>query len=99
MNYDSVFIEKVKAFGILGYPVHKIIHLVKPEDPNKFCLDFDDPESIIYKAYNEGRTTGQYTMDKSLFDQAKGNIDANDKLSQRQQLERIDATIYERFKV
>lgn len=100
MKYDSAFIEKVKAFGILGYPAHKIIHLVKPEDPEQFLLDFDEPTTVIYQAYHEGQTTGQYTLDKSLFDQAKGNsIEANDKLIQRQQNERIDTAIYERFKL
>lgn len=37
-------------------------------------------------------------MDKALFDSAKANnIDANEKLNQRQQEKRVEAAIYERF--
>ena len=98
MNYDNAFIEKVRAFGVLGYPAHEIIYLVEPEDPEKFKKDFQDPESEIYKAYHKGKVTGQYTMDKALFDSAKAmNIDSNDKLSHRQQNKKISTAIYERF--
>ena len=98
MNYDSAFIEKVRAFGILGYPVHEIIYLVEPDNPEQFKHDVQNPDSEIYKAYYKGKTTGQYTMDKSLFDNAKNNnVDANDKLDQRQNRKRIDTVIHENF--
>lgn len=98
MNYDSVFIEKVRAFGVLGYPAHEIIYLVEPEDPEQFEKDIQNPEHEIYKAFQKGKTTGQYTMDKALFDSAKANnIDANEKLNQRQQFKRIETAIHERF--
>lgn len=98
MNYDSTFLEKVRAFGVLGYPAHEIVYLVEPEDPVQFEKELQNPDSEIYKAYHKGKTTGQYTMDKALFDQAKANnADANEKLNQRQQNKRIDTAIYERF--
>ena len=98
MSYDDAFIEKVRAFGVLGYPVHEIIFLVEPDDPEQFKHDIQNPDSEIYKAYHKGKTTGQYTMDKSLFDNAKNNnIDANDKLDQRQSRKRIDTVIHENF--
>jgi hypothetical protein len=98
MNYDNAFIEKVRAFGILGYPVHEIIFLVEPDDPGLFEKDIRNPDSEIYKAYHKGKATGRYTMDKSLFDNAKNNsIDANDKLNQRQDKKRVDTVIYENF--
>ena len=98
MNYDNAFIEKVRAFGVLGYPAHEMVFLVEPEDPAQFEKDMQDPDSVIYQAYNKGRVTGNYTMDKALFDLAKGNnADANEKLNQRQQRKRIETAIYERF--
>lgn len=98
MSYDSAFIEKVKAFGVLGYPAHEIVHLVEPEDPAQFIQDIQDPENEIYLAYQKGKITGQYTVDKALFDASKNNdSDANEKLNQRQQRKRIDTAIHERF--
>lgn len=98
MNYDNSFIEKVRAFGVLGYPVHEIIFLVDPQNPEEFKKDIQDPKNELYRAYHKGKTTGQYTMDKSLFDNAKNNsIDANDKLNQRQNRKRIDTQIHENF--
>jgi hypothetical protein len=98
MSYDNAFIEKVRAFGVLGYPVHEIIFLAEPDDPVRFEKDIRNPDSEIYKAYHKGKATGQYTMDKSLFDSAKNsNIEANDKFGQRQNKKRIDTTIHENF--
>lgn len=98
MNYDNVFIEKVRAFGVLGYPAHEIVFLVEPEDPEQFEKDIQDPEHEIYKAFQKGRVTGQYTTDKALFDAAKNNdSDANEKLNQRQQKKKVESAIYERF--
>lgn len=98
MSYDRAFIEKVRAFGVLGYPPHEIIYLVEPEDPEQFEKDMLDPEHEIYKAFQKGKTTGQYTMDKALFDSAKANdSDSNEKLIQRQQRKRVETAIHERF--
>ncbi|MBF0649198.1 hypothetical protein IR083_10230 [Dysgonomonas sp. GY75] len=100
MNYDSALIEKVRAFGVLGYPAHEIVYLVEPEDPEQFVQDIQDPESEIYKAYHKGKTTGQYTMDKALFDAGKANdTDANEKLNQRQQRKKVETAIHERFNI
>lgn len=100
MNYNSATIEKVRAFGVLGYPPHEIIHLVEPENEEQFLKDIQDPEHAVYKAYQKGKTTGQYTMDKALFDAAKANgTEANEKLNQRQQKKRVETAIYERFNI
>lgn len=100
MNYDSVFIEKVKAFGVLGYPPHEIVHLVEPDNPKQFILDMQNTESEIYQCYQKGKMTGQYTTDKALFDAAKNNdSDANEKLNLRQEKKRIDTAIHERFEL
>jgi hypothetical protein len=98
MSYDNTFVEKVRAFGVLGYPAYEIVFLVEPDDPDQFEKDIHNPDSEIYQAYHKGKTTGQYTMDKSLFDNAKNNnVDANDKLDQRQSRKRIDTIIHENF--
>jgi hypothetical protein len=98
MNYDNAFVEKVRAFGVLGYPAHEIVFMVDPDDPERFRKDICNPDSKIYQAYHKGKATGQYTMDKSLFDNAKNsNVDANDKLDQRQSRKRIDTIIHENF--
>lgn len=98
MSYDNSFIEKVRAFGVLGYPAHEIVFLVEPDDPEQFQKDMCNPDNEIYQAYNKGKATGQYTMDKSLFDNAKNsNVDANEKLDQRQSRKRIDTIIHENF--
>lgn len=100
MNYDSAFIEKVRAFGVLGYPPHEIIYLVEPDDATEFEKDIQNPNHELYKAYQKGKTTGQYTMDKALFDSAKANdSDANEKLNQRQQRKIVQTAIHERFNI
>jgi hypothetical protein len=100
MSYDNVFIEKVRAFGVLGYPAHEIVYLVEPDNPDQFEKDIRNPEHEIYKAYHKGKATGQYTMDKALFDAAKANnTDANEKLNQRQQKKRVETAIHERFNI
>ena len=100
MNYDNAFIEKVRAFGVLGYPPYEIVYLVEPEDPVQFEKDIQDPGHEIYKAYQKGKITGQYTMDKALFDSAKANNpEANEKLNQRQHRKRVETAIHERFNI
>lgn len=100
MNYDESFIDKVRSFGVLQYPAHEIVYLVEPEDPEQFIQDMSDPESDVYKAYQKGKMTGQYTADKALFDALKNNnIDANEKLQQRQDQKRIATAIHERFNI
>lgn len=98
MNYDNAFIEKVKSFGMLKYPAHKMVNLLQPENREQFLVDIEDTESKLYKAYQQGMMTGQYSLDKPLFDASKNNdSDANNKLNERQQTDRVDTAIYERF--
>lgn len=98
MKYDNTFIEKVKSFGMLKYPPHKMVFLLQPENKEQFLLDMENHESELYRAYQQGIMTGQYTSDKALFDASKNNdSDANTKLYHRQQTERIDTAIHERF--
>lgn len=100
MNYDNAFLEKVRAFGVLGTPVEEMVYLVEPDDPELFEKDMQDPGTEIYKAYHKGMATGKYTMGKALFDQGKSNnLEANEKLFQRQQIQRINSAIHEKFQL
>lgn len=99
MMYTPEFLDKVRAFGILGYSVDKIIDLVEPEDEEQFRGDFSDPDSSVYKAYRKGKTTGEYNLDKELFDAStkSHDVDANEALKDRLQRNKIDDLIYTHF--
>lgn len=99
MIYSDSFLEKVRAFGILGYSVDKIIDLTEPADPSQFRADFSDPESIIYKSFRKGKTTGEYNLDKELFDLSTKSHDVktNELLKSRLQVNKIDDLIYTHF--
>lgn len=101
MSYTESFLDKVRSFGILGYSVDKIIDLVEPDNPEKFRDDFSDLNSEIYKAYRKGKTTGEYNMDKELFDAStkKHDVKANEALKDRLQRNKIDDKIFEHFNI
>jgi hypothetical protein len=99
MNYSDSFLDKVKSFGILGYSVDKIIDLVEPEYTEQFRDDFATSGSEIYKAYRKGKTTGEYNLDKELFDASTKSHDvkANETLKDRLQRNKVDDLIYTHF--
>lgn len=99
MEYSPEILEKVRAFGVLSYSVDRLIHLIDPSDVNAFRADIETPSHQLYKAYNLGRTTGQYNLDKELFDLAihSHNDSANIALHQRMHRNRIDELIYRHF--
>lgn len=99
MSYTAAFLDNVQSFGILGYSVDKIIDLVEPEDEEQFRVDFSDPKSEVYKAYRKGKTTGEYNMDKELFDAStkSHDVDANEALKDRLQRNKVDDLIYTHF--
>lgn len=99
MSYSASFLEKVRAFGILGYSVDKIIDLVEPDNPEQFRDDFSNLESEVYRYYRKGKTTGEYNLDKELFDQSTKSHDvkANETLKDRLQRNKIDDLIYTHF--
>ena len=90
--YDESFLNKISSFGVLGYSVEKIIFLVDPENPEALKRDIETPGTDVYKAYWKGKTTGEYTMDKVLFD-----TDANERMRNRMQLDKINDKINESF--
>lgn len=99
MEYDVTFLAKISSFGILGYSADKIIFLVDPENPEQFRKDIETPGTEVYKAYYKGKTTGEYSMDKILFDMATKDRDAeaNSQMNQRMHLKKVDDKIKESF--
>jgi hypothetical protein len=99
MIYEESFLEKVRSFGILGYSVDKIIDLAEPDNIEQFISDFDNPESEVYRAYRKGKTTGDYNMDRELFDKSTKAHDlaANEVLKNRKQHNKINDLIFSKF--
>ena len=99
MSYSDDFLLKVSSFGILGYSVEKIIDLTEPDDADRFRIDFNTPGSIVYKAYRKGKTTGEYNLDKNLFDKATKSHDtiSNTILDERMGRKKINDKIQENF--
>ncbi|MDR0427162.1 MAG: hypothetical protein LBH12_01010 [Dysgonamonadaceae bacterium] len=99
MSYSEDFLSKVSSFGILGYSVEKIIDLTDPDDVDRFRIDFNTQGSVIYKAYRKGKTTGEYNLDKNLFDKATKSHDtiSNTILDERMGKKKINDKIQENF--
>jgi hypothetical protein len=99
MIYTDDFLSNVSGFGILGYSVEKIIDLTDPKNAEQFRLDFSSPESVVYKAYRKGKTTGEYNLDKDLFDKATKSHDSlsNTILDERMAQKRLNDKITENF--
>jgi hypothetical protein len=97
--YSESFLDKVRSFGILGYSCEQIIDLVEPENVQHFREDFEDSNSEVYRAYRKGKTTGEYNIDKELFDKStKGHdLTANNSLEERKRKRRIDSKIFSHF--
>ena len=99
MIYSDDFLSNVSSFGILGYSVEKIIDLTDPQDAEQFRIDFSTPGSAVYKSYRKGKTTGEYNLDKDLFDKATKGHDtlSNTVLDERMDRKRINDKITENF--
>jgi hypothetical protein len=97
-SYTTEFLEKIRSFAMLAYSIEKIIDLLDPDNPEQLRIDFDTPENIIYKTYRQGKTTGEYTLTKDLFDKAQAHdSDANINLTDRMQEHRVSDIIYKNF--
>jgi hypothetical protein len=101
MTWPDDFLSKVTSFGILGYGVEKIIDLTEPDDPEQFRIDFLTPASAVCRAWRKGKTSGEYSLDRDLFDRATKEraIEANTLLDERICRKRIDDKIMETFGV
>lgn len=84
MEYNEEFINKMIQVGTFGYPLSKIINVLEIADISEFTEDFDDPESLVYKAYKKGKDKADFIMDTRLFQKAKtGDLQAMELYSYR----------------
>lgn len=99
MTDTDDFLSQVSSFGILGYGVEKIIDLTDPDYPDRFRIDFSTPGTPVYKAFRKGCTTGEYNLDKELFDLAVKEHDIHSNLILADRLERkqVNDKITENF--
>lgn len=81
---DQEILDAMKEFGMLRYPIEKIINLVSPSNPSRFVKDFKNKNSAIRQAYEKGKDQGDYMLDKSLWNLIQtGDIQAYDRLMTR----------------
>jgi hypothetical protein len=100
MEYTDEVLNQVTDLGILGYSIDKIISLIAPENAESLRADILLESHPLSKAYWKGKTTGQYLLDKALFDKAtKDEKDtvANDLIFERIRQRKINDIISEKF--
>jgi hypothetical protein len=99
MIYTDDFLAQVTNFGVLGYSFDRIVSLLDPAGSDEMKADFQNPGSVLFKAYQKGRVSGQYSLDRQLYDQAtKGkNLIANEQLYNRIADEHISDALNEHF--
>lgn len=96
--YTEDFLVTIRGFGLLGYSLRDIILMVQPANLDQFIKDFNDPENDVYKAYQNGKISGNYALDKSLFDLAKSDsIEANKEFIRRQRERQVNDILRDRF--
>lgn len=84
MTYPEETLTQISSLGQLGYPVRKIISIIKPSDPDQFLLDFETTGSPLAVAYQRGVDAADYAIDDKLLSMAKeGDIEALRKLEER----------------
>jgi hypothetical protein len=77
MEYTSDQIKKIVNLGTLGYGLEKCLNVLDVEDPKQFAKDFDNPDSVVGKAYKKGRDIADFAIDSKLFEMARqGDINA-----------------------
>jgi hypothetical protein len=77
MEYSDEFINSVTQLGALAYSLSKIINILDIKDVEQFTADFDNPQSVIGKAYQIGIDRGDFAIDKKLYQlSGEGDLDA-----------------------
>jgi hypothetical protein len=70
MNFSEEEIKMIKNMGALGYKSEKIASIMDL-DLNKFNIEFQNPESLVFKAYKTGCDRAEYVIDFKLFEMAQ----------------------------
>jgi len=98
MDYPDETLALISGFGVLGYSIEQITTLLDIDDVVAFSRDMETPGTPAYKNYHRGRQTGQYTLDKELYDSAKNHdLDANDKMVARMGTQKVNQLIHQKF--
>jgi len=71
MDYPEQIIKQIRSFGALQYPIDKILAILRPDNPEQFKTDFNDPENILYITYQTGFEAGQFNLDAQSFEMDK----------------------------
>lgn len=89
---NAELIDMVVSFGIVDYPLHKILNIIPRDvDPVLFTDQFNDPTHPIHKAYRQGQDRRDYDIDITLYNMAKaGDLDALEKFERRKRLQESD---------
>lgn len=88
-HYTEDTLNAVKNFGLLHYPVKKILLLIgdvtdQPIDEYQFITDFNDTTSSLYKSYQKGKAMAEYQLDKKLLEMSRnGDLEALEKYERR----------------
>lgn len=83
---NKELIDTVVSFGIVRYPLEKILNIIPDDvDKDEFTQQFNDPDHPIFKAYQKGIDRSDYDIDIRLFEMAKsGDMKALEKYEDRQ---------------
>lgn len=71
MDYTDEFLKKVTSIGALGYSLRRALLVINVQDERQFAKDWDDKDSPVYKAYQRGRASADYTIHSKLYELAK----------------------------
>ena len=89
--------QEVELFAGIGYTIQKIAILLE-EDYQKLMIDYKNPHSHIYQAYQKGLLNSKAVVDAANLENAKkGNITAAqrmDKIWEEQKLENLKNEIF-----
>jgi hypothetical protein len=88
MDYSEEILAKVRTFGILQYPIEKIVSILNPLNKGQFEEDIRDKDHSLCFMYESGQNTGQFNLDAAEFklksamaDQVKAQIEREKKVN------------------
>lgn len=100
MEFTADILQKVKAFGALGYNAERIARLlgIPPHFKEDFFLQFNDLQSPVSEAYQQGIAIGDYNLDAALMKKAEtGDVFAIQELKERQEARELRDDLKLRF--
>lgn len=87
MEDKNDLLKKVLQFGMLYYPISKILNILDLEDEAEFINDFHNEDSEIAKSYQKGVDKADFVLDLKLFKMASaGDLKALEKYETRRKV-------------